>query len=357
MVAKFYNCTRDDRYMYKVRAADQTNTDPVTVEMLTADNNVIKPIIRVNTGRIGNHTNYVWLADLDRFYYIDSWTMENGYVTLHLSIDLRMSWKQGILNSETMVKRVDNYMYYDRDGNKVWKYPQGAKPNYYIRDEQMKFNSFNNVRVVEFGKGFNDEAQEFFLAIAGDVENADDPDDPPVGGNYSMYVIAAICGNFWQESTINPGCWESLNSGSWTDMMKGFGLGQWTNTTGTHGRLYKLHEWTRSKGFADDDGDGQLAYLVYEGTWYYNSAYSQFATLNDFLTSDSTDLTTLTHAFNRCWEGIHDDTWDDRVTYANTVYNYLVSHYNDSVQWIKGNRYLSNAERLNNAVKVYQYFN
>ena len=26
----------------------------------------------------------------------------------------------------------------------------------------------------------------------------------------NLYVIAAICGNFYQESTVNPGIWEGL---------------------------------------------------------------------------------------------------------------------------------------------------
>ena len=357
MLAKFYNCTRDEKYVFKVKASDQTNTEPVNVEILTPATNVVRPTIRLQTGRIGGHTNYVYLSDLQRFYFIRSWNMDNGYITCELEVDPKMSWRQGLMNTETMIKRVDNYQYKNNQGGFSWKYPKGAKPNYYLADSEMKFNSYTNVRTIEFPDGFNDERQEFFLAIAGDVENADDPDAPPSGGDYSMYVIAAMCGNFWQESTINPAIWESLNVGSWTSTLKGYGLGQWTNYGTTHGRLYNLHQWTHSKKFADDDGDGQLAYLVYENYWIYNSAYSQFNSLSDFLSSTSTDLTTLTHAFNRCWEGIHDATWDDRVTYASTVYNYLTTHYNDSVSWIKGNRYLSDSEKLNNAVKVYQYFN
>ena len=357
MVAKFYNCKRDERYMYKITAADQTNSEPVNVEIITPSNNVTHPTIRLQTGRIGQHTNYVWLSDLDRFYYIRSWKMENGYITCDLECDVLMSYKDVIINTNVVVKRVDNYMYLDEQGNRKWKYPKGQKPNYYLNDDKMKFNSYTNVRTISFEKGFNEDVQEFFLAIAGDVENADDPDDPPSGGDYSIYVISAMCGNFWQESTINPGIWESLNSGSWTSTLKGYGIGQWTNVGSTHGRLYNLHEWTRSKGFADDDGDGQLSYLVHENYWTPNSSYSQFNTLTDFLTSTSTDLATLTHAFNRCWEGIHDGSWDARVTYAQNVYNYLVNHSSDNVNWIKGNRYLSDSEKLNNSVKVYQFFN
>lgn len=172
----------------------------------------------------------------------------------------------------------------------------------------------------------------------------------------SDYVVAAICGNFWQESGVNPAVWQSLATGkTWTDLNVGYGLGQWTNTGGdTHGRLYQLHEYLSTNGFSDDDGDGELEFLLEENHWAYHSEYP-FNNLQEFLDSKSTNLTMLTHAWNLCWEGIHDSSWDVRVTYANNVYNYLQSHGKDSNTWIKGNRYLSNDERYNNCVLIFQY--
>lgn len=174
----------------------------------------------------------------------------------------------------------------------------------------------------------------------------------------SDYVIAAICGNFWHESGINPAVWQGLATGkTWTDLNVGYGLGQWTNTGGdTHGRLYQLHEYLSTNGYSNDDGDGELKFLLYEDTWYPDSSYP-FSTLQSFLDSTSTDITMLTHAWNKCWEGIHDSSWDLRVQYAKNVYNYLKTHGKDNNTWIKGNRYLDNNERYNNAVLVYQYLN
>lgn len=176
---------------------------------------------------------------------------------------------------------------------------------------------------------------------------------------YSIYVISAMCGNFWQESNINPAIWESLIAGTWTDLNKGYGLGQWTNTGGdTHGRLYQLYDWLNSNGYAVDDGDGQCQYILVENTWYPKTEYPEFQTQQDFLTSDSTDLTRLTHAWNWCWEGIHDDSWDTRVGYAELCYDYIVAHKDDTsiTAWVTGNRYLSTNEILNNAVMMYKYF-
>lgn len=179
------------------------------------------------------------------------------------------------------------------------------------------------------------------------------------GYGYSQEVIAAICGNLWTESNINPGIWESLQVGNWTDLNHGYGLGQWTNTGGdTHGRLYQLKEWLDANGYSITDGNAQLDYIIDEDYWIYNSDYPDFNNLTDFLTSDSTDLTTLTHAWNLCWEGIHDASWDTRVTQAGIVLQYIAEHAQDSTitDWVAVNNYLSTDEILNNAVMLYRHF-
>lgn len=174
----------------------------------------------------------------------------------------------------------------------------------------------------------------------------------------SIYVVAALCGNFWQESNINPGLWESLREGTFTELNHGFGLGQWTNTGGdTRGRLYKLHQYLKKEGYADDSGEGQLEFLRQEKRWLPSDQYGeQFGSLKEFLNSDSEDLTLLTHAFNNAWEGIHDDSWDIRVQYAHTCQTYIEANADnpDITDWIVRNDYLTEPEILNNAVMVWR---
>lgn len=177
------------------------------------------------------------------------------------------------------------------------------------------------------------------------------------GYGVSAVVAAAIAGNMWQESTLSPGVWENLSPGLPTDLLKGYGLGQWTNTGGnTHGRLYQLLTWLQENGYASNDGNGQLAFLIHENVWYQNSKYP-FTSLQDFLTSDSTDLEMLTHAYNLCWEGIHDSSWDTRVTYATACYYYIIANANNTniKEWYNQNTYLPEEQRLNNAVMLYRY--
>lgn len=175
----------------------------------------------------------------------------------------------------------------------------------------------------------------------------------------SLYVIAAICGNWWQESTFSPGLWEGRRVGTWTEQLHGYGLGQWTNYNTTTGRLYHLHEWLVANGRALDDGNSQIEYLLYEDYWTPKSDYPEFHTLTDFLKSDSTDLARLTHAYNWCWEGIHDGSWDARVGYAQQCYDYILAHADDPTitTWYNGNNYLGDAQRLNNAVLAFRFLN
>ena len=176
----------------------------------------------------------------------------------------------------------------------------------------------------------------------------------------SIEVISAICGNWYHESNINPGIYEGLHVVPLTDnsVYGGYGLGQWTNNSQVHRRT-ELVEWLRANGYADDSGEGQLEYLIYEDVWYPVYEAAQFSDLHDFLYTDETDIEVLTHAFCRGWEGIHDASWDTRVTYANQCYNYILAHAQDSsiTTWVSGNRWLNVNEIMNNAVLVYRHLN
>lgn len=175
----------------------------------------------------------------------------------------------------------------------------------------------------------------------------------------SVYVVSAMCGNFSRESNINPGVYEGLRVVPLTDnsVYGGYGLGQWTNAPRLGvTRRTALVEWLRSNGYADDSGPGQLAFLVYENTWYRNGYGANFNSLSDFLASTSTDVQMLTYAYMQGWEGIWDGTQNQRVQFAYKVLDYIQVHYNEEPgEWIVGNRFLSEADQLHNALLVYNY--
>lgn len=180
----------------------------------------------------------------------------------------------------------------------------------------------------------------------------------------SIFVLCAILGNFWTESGINSGIWESLVVKDWTSQYSnntgGYGLGQWTNTGTDYGRLYNLHQYLVNNGYADDSEIGQFNYIEVENVWHKGTDAQKditFSTLSEFLASSSTDLDYLTKSWLLCWEGINNGTLSARQEHAKTIYDYIVANKDTKPStFYKGNRYLSESERLNNALYLYQIF-
>lgn len=167
-----------------------------------------------------------------------------------------------------------------------------------------------------------------------------------LGFQPSVFVVAAICGNWWQESTINPGIWEGLVVGA-----PGYGLGQWTGS-----RRTALFNYLDSNGFKRDSATGQVSFFIEEGAWYKNGYGENFDSLLDFLSSDSIDLTLLTYAFMQGWEGIWDGTEGIRVDAALQCYEYILANAETepATGFVKGNQYLSIPDRLHNAVMLFR---
>lgn len=179
------------------------------------------------------------------------------------------------------------------------------------------------------------------------------------GGLYgpSIYVIAAIAGNWWSESNINPGLYESRRVVDLTDnsVYGGYGLGQWTNNPGAGvTRRTQLVQWLRANGYADDSPDGQCQYFLAENYWQKISEYP-YTSLGDFLKSTSTNLQELTYSFCRSWEGI--PPTKGRLEQANSCYQYLRLYGQTSTitKWYVSNNYLTEAQILNNAVMLFRW--
>lgn len=176
----------------------------------------------------------------------------------------------------------------------------------------------------------------------------------------SIYTVAAICGNFWGESSVNPGIFEGTAEFTPADLVDnnfygGYGLGQWTNKIEWNlTRRTELVEWLRENGYADDDGWGQIAYLLYENYWVKN--VGTYNTLTDFLENTSTDIDNLVYIWMRNWEGIYNSSIKKRRTFANDVAAYISNHYDDPeiTTWHSKNDWLSRQEAFENSVLVYR---
>jgi len=173
-----------------------------------------------------------------------------------------------------------------------------------------------------------------------------------MGYNYSIYVISALCGNAMAESGINAGRTEEETG-------VGYGLFQWSYTRRTN-----LETYCANNGYAVDNPEAQLDFLIYEGDWNQNptttywSYSSSYTSLESWLSTTSTDYKSLTVDFEACWERPKYLNSDTRQGYAEDCYNYIVEHYNDGSisTWITSSAAISYSESLNNAVMLYRYY-
>lgn len=164
----------------------------------------------------------------------------------------------------------------------------------------------------------------------------------------NLRVVAAICGNFFQESGVNPGIWENLTVGA-----PGYGLGQWTDNPPNVMRRTALFNWLSANGYAQDSGQGQMEFLIYEDLWIPSlitpSAYN---TLTDFFNATGATTAALTLEWMYHWEGINDGTDTVRVTEAQRFYNLFVNDPGSRQPWTARNGYLNQSECDNNALLI-----
>lgn len=164
------------------------------------------------------------------------------------------------------------------------------------------------------------------------------------GYGASVYVIAALAGNAWRESHINPTL-QQLGGGA-------FGLFQWDGT-----RRESLLSWLSDNGYESTDPNGQMQYLIVEGDW--QGSYGGISSLDEFMQSDSTDVAMLTTAFCTCWERPGVPALDERIQFANKALEYIQDNANDTsiTTWeTEPMYYLSEAQALRNAVLMYRYY-
>lgn len=168
------------------------------------------------------------------------------------------------------------------------------------------------------------------------------------GYGVSLYVISAICGNAWKESQINPGLEESNGVG--------YGLFQWS-----YERRTAFESWMVQNGYAVDDPNGQVQYLMVENFWSTQRAQElgyPFASLTEFLESTSTDIEMLTRAWEDCWEisGDDEEQIQQRIDWANECFAYISAHAQDTsiFEWYISSNYITDEQTLNNAVMLYR---
>lgn len=131
---------------------------------------------------------------------------------------------------------------------------------------------------------------------------------------WTLNAIAGVLGNMQQESTINPGLWQSLKEYNYSG---GFGLVQWTPAT-------KYTNWAVANGYAIGDGTGQMYWIDQlaesTGEWIKTSAYN--LTWEQFKASTETPEY-LCSAFLKNFERAGVEVEETRKEYARKWYDFL----------------------------------
>lgn len=169
----------------------------------------------------------------------------------------------------------------------------------------------------------------------------------------NLYVIAAICGNFWQESWVNPGVWENLTVGD-----PGYGLGQWTDNAQVSRRT-ALFNYLDANGYERDSGYGQLKFFIDENVWNVlgaDGSTSAYLNLTAFLNSLSNNLRDLVNEFMYHWEGINNGSNIQRYDAAVRYLNLFENDDGNRVPWHRSNSALSVSESGDNALHIMDFF-
>ena len=149
MQATFYYNKSDKRYLNKSIDAKYSNIDIQILE----PSSIINPTLKVSSGLIGNNVNYVYIPDLRRYYYIDNYIMENGFVRLECKVDVLMSFKNEILSEKVIAARSSN------------------RYNLYLPDDKFKMYNYSRVQtftmIPQDSMKFDMSIEQFVLTTAG----------------------------------------------------------------------------------------------------------------------------------------------------------------------------------------------
>lgn len=143
MNSKFFENKSDERYFIK---SLDLKYDNIPIEILKPTS-IEEPTIKVSSGLIGQNVNYLWIDELERYYFIRSWNFQNGYVTLSCEEDYVCSHKNAIYQQNVIVSR--NEKLFDR----------------YLEDDRIKVRNYDCIRTLQFPYGF--DSLNIILGVVG----------------------------------------------------------------------------------------------------------------------------------------------------------------------------------------------
>ena len=110
---------------------------------------IINPIILIEdtTGFDLKYTNYAYIEEFGRFYYINNIVCKNGLFELQMHVDVLKTHANGIRANEAVIAR------------------QQSMYNLYLQDGVFKTYAYPHIQIKQFPTGFTDF--NFIFSVAG----------------------------------------------------------------------------------------------------------------------------------------------------------------------------------------------
>lgn len=150
MLARLYYNKSDKRNLHKnIELINEINIE------LKQDTSIVHPtlILSNSSGVMG--ANYIYIPNLNRYYYIDNITASQQRLIVECSVDVLMSFKSEILNCEVVIDRAEhNY-------------------NLYLPDDNIKLYGYQYYQIKKLlpqtSTRFSMDTEQFVLNCAGGI--------------------------------------------------------------------------------------------------------------------------------------------------------------------------------------------
>lgn len=118
-----------------LQAITYEGSDHIDVEF-KEDTSIVDPTFILRTQSKVLEGNYIYVPNLNRYYFINNYTLSHERIYIECHVDVLMSFKKEIKNENVIVKRNEKLF------------------NMYLDDNQYKVQNRTAVRTVVFPSGF-----------------------------------------------------------------------------------------------------------------------------------------------------------------------------------------------------------
>lgn len=155
MTAKLYFNKSDKRYVNKdLEAITYEGSDHIDIEFKD-DTSVVNPTFILRTQSKVLTANYIYVPDLNRYYYINDYVVSHQRIFINCHVDVLMSYKSSLMSKNVIAKRSEN------------------RYNLYLPDDKFKMYNYPKVQTLTFtptsSLQFDMDVSQYVLVTAGAI--------------------------------------------------------------------------------------------------------------------------------------------------------------------------------------------